>query len=172
MIRSKSLRFSERRTTVIATALLAWCLIPGARAQAPCDEALFIHSYPVHDADAYAGLFEAVEGYVAGLETERTWPFAEDSGRRYPTRDYCPVDSDDRLVRLFEATPDEIEQASMQTGTLTLVSRDLAATRQAAAELAAQAPRRSELQGRRSLHFVDTAGNEFIVWEYPGPPEN
>lgn len=146
--------------------------VPEGRAQEACGQALLVHNYPVHDAGAYAGLFEAVEGYVTGPAGERPWPFAKDDDKTFSTRDYCPGDPGARLVRLFEAGPREIERTGMQTGTLTLVARDLPSARKAAANLAAKGPRDSELQGRRSFHFTDAAGNEFFVWEHPGPPSN
>jgi len=157
-------------SAAVRGAIVSWCLLSTAQAQSPCDDALFVHNYPVHDAGAYAALFGAVEGYVAGPAARRAWPFAEEGAREYPTRDYCPVDPDDRLVRLFEAEPGEIETASMQAGTLTLVARDLAEAEQAAAGVAVEGPRESEFEGRRSIYFVDAAGNEFFVWEFPGPP--
>lgn len=160
-----------RAYAAVLAALWIGCVAQYARAQQPCEDAMFIHNYPVLDAEAYAALFAAVDGYVPGPEAERTWPPSEDSSKTYATRDYCPVDPDDRLVRLFEIATDDVEASSLQPGTLTLISKDLAVAREAASELASKGPRDQELQGRRSIYFADAAGNEFFVWERPGPPE-
>lgn len=154
----------------LQVAIFSGFLAQAALAEEACEAASFIHNYPVHDIGAYVALFDTVDGYVPGPQGQRSWPFAEDSDKTYPTRDFCPVDPNHRLVRLFEAAPGEIESASMQSGTLTLVVKELKAARKAAADLASERPRDQELQGRRSIYFSDTAGNEFFVWEYPGPP--
>lgn len=156
---------------LILVVLIFSVVTPAAHTGGPCDDASFIHNYPVFDVDAYAALFNAVEGYVPGPETEKPWPVAEDNSRTYRTRDFCPLDPDDRVVRLFEVSPAEFKSASLQPGTLTLVARDLGVTRDAATALASTGPRDSEFKGRRSFFFVDTAGNEFFVWEHPGPPD-
>lgn len=163
-------RQSAGRSLVIAALFLAGLAAQPAAAEDACNEGSFIHNYPVHDIDAYDGLFEVVEGYTAGPEVKRPWPFAEESGTRYRSRDFCPADPNDRIVRLFEATPEQIRDASMQAGTLTLTTRDLAAARVAAKSLATEGPRDGAVQGRREIYFADHAGNDVFVWEFPGPP--
>lgn len=160
----------ETVVRVVLAVILSLGLTQATTAHEACDAASFIHNYPVHDAGAYGTLFDTVEGYVPGPRGERAWPFAENGDKEYPTRDFCPTDPEDRLMRLFEVTAGETERAAMQAGTLTLVTKDLQAAREAAVGLASKEPRDQELQGRRSIYFSDAAGNEFIIWEYPGPP--
>jgi len=164
-----ALRSSHTLVRVLACTLLFPALIglaAGARAQDACDDAMFIHNYPVRNAGLYIGLFEAVEGYLPGPRQSLPWPFAEDGGTRYPTQDYCPQNPDDRLVRLFEVPA----ETSFKSGTLTLITKDMAAARKAASVLAVGKIHASELKGRSSLYFTDASGNEFFIWAYPGPP--
>jgi len=156
---------------LLLTLLLVGISPAQAGAQDMCDTAAYIHNYPVHNADSYDRLFKATEGYRAGKEGAMAWPFGPDVDATYRTRDYCPVESGGRLVRLFEIPPEELKSAGYRAGTLTLVARDLAAARAAVSGLAVEGPRNSILAGRESFYFMDEAGNEFFVWAYPGPPD-
>jgi len=141
-------------------------LATGSQAQNACTHFTFTHNYPVRDTDAYFPLFNAVEDYRPGPKRNLPWPFAKDNDITYPAQDFCPKNSNDRLVRLFQVGAG----TSFRPGTLTLVTRDLAAARKAASELAAGKVRDSEFQGRTSIYFTDAMGNEFFIWQYPGPP--